>query len=294
MCVNCLRYLLVGCCKPHCGALAATCAGGKRPLTATTRLKALPRPPPLRGGFRGVVSYRVRFATGLLVGCCKPRCGALAATCAGGKRPLTATTRLKALPRPPPLRGGFRGVVSYHVRFAAGLLVGCCKPRCGALAATCAGGKRPLTATTRLKALPRPPPLRGGFRGVVSYRVRFATGLLVGCCKPRCGALAATCAGGKRPLTATTRLKALPRPPPLRGGFRGVVPYRVKFAAGLVRGCCVRAALRAGAASARPCPAVPARLALLVQPISTATHISSTHFQYIRQNYIYVYTKNNK
>ena len=81
MCVNCLRYLLVGCCKPRCGALAATCAGGKRPLTATTRLKALPRPPPLRGGCRGVVSYRVRFVCGLLrvrswvaagslVGCC--------------------------------------------------------------------------------------------------------------------------------------------------------------------------------------------------------------------------------
>ena len=104
MCVNCLRYLLVGCCKPRCGALAATCAGGKRPLTATTRLKALPRPPPLRGGCRGVVSYRVKFARGLL----GPRCAT--------RRGLRALWRASALPAaavPARLALWVRGVCSW-------------------------------------------------------------------------------------------------------------------------------------------------------------------------------------
>ena len=101
--MNCLRYLLVGCCKPHCGALAATCAGGKRPLTATTRLKALPRPPPLRGGFRGVVSYRVKFVRGLLRVCSWVAADLLVGCC-----------------------GFVRGLLRVCSWVAAGLFVGCC------------------------------------------------------------------------------------------------------------------------------------------------------------------------
>ena len=148
MCVNCLRYLLVGCCKPRCGALAATCAGGKRPLTATTRLKALPRPPPLRGGCRGVVSYRVRFvrellrvrswvAAGSLVGCC----------------------------------GFARGLLRVRSWVAAGLLVGCCGFARGLLGPRCAT-RRGLRALWRASALPAaavPARLALWVRGVCSW-----------------------------------------------------------------------------------------------------------------------------
>ena len=116
----------MGCCKPRCGALAATCAGGKRPLTATTRLKALPRPPPLRGGCREVVSYRVKFvrgllrvrswvAAGLLVGCCGFARGLLGPRCAT-RRGLRALWRASALPAaavPARLALWVRGVCSW-------------------------------------------------------------------------------------------------------------------------------------------------------------------------------------